>query len=103
MLIISTTVQYGIIFGIVLAAIGVVLSGKADLWKEFRFYKRAAVTTAIISIVAALALFPGDKLIFGHFNSWIRDQYNVSPGLPKIIFELLVGGVIEEVMMLAVI
>ena len=53
----------------------------------------------IITIIAALCLFPGDKLIFGPFNSWVNDQYNISPELPKIISGLLVGGVIEEVMM----
>ena len=36
---------------------------------------------------------------FGSFSSWVNDQYNISPGLPKIISGLLVGGVIEEVMM----
>ena len=53
----------------------------------------------IITIIAALCLFPGDKLIFGSFSSWVNDQYHISPGLPKIISGLLVGGVIEEVMM----
>ena len=37
-----------------------------------------------------------NKLIFGSFSSWVNDLYNVSPGLPKIIAGLLVGGVIEE-------
>lgn len=98
-LVLSTTIQYGIMFGFVLAAIGVVLSRKVNLWKEFRFDKKGIVATAIIAVVAALTLFPGDKMIFGHFNSWVSDQYSMSPGLPKIISGLLVGGVIEEVMM----
>ena len=99
MMVLSTMIQYGILFGAVLASIGVVISRKVNLWKEFRFDKKGAVATAIISIVAALTLFPGDKMIFGYFSSWVHDQYNVSPGLPKIISGLLVGGVIEEVMM----
>lgn len=99
LLALSTTIQYGIFFGFVLAAIGVVIARKVKLWKEFRFDKKGAVATAVISVIAALMLFPGDKLVFGHFNSWVYDVYTVSPGLPKIISGLLIGGVIEEVML----
>ncbi len=99
MLALSGAVQYGILYGVILAGIGLIFSKKVGLWKEFRFEKNAAASTVIISIIAALCLFPGDKLIFGRFSSWVNDQYNVSPGLPKIIAGLLVGGVIEEVMM----
>ena len=99
MLVLSTVIQYGVLYGVVLAAIGIVISNKVNLWKEFRFDNEGAVATAVISIIAALALFPGDKMVFGHFSSWVYDQYTVSPGLPKIISGLLVGGVIEEVMM----
>jgi len=99
MLALSGAVQYGILYGVILGAIGLLISKKVGLWKEFRFDKNAVVPTAIITIIAALCLFPGDKLIFGSFSSWVNDLYNVSPGLPKIISGLLVGGVIEEVMM----
>ena len=99
MLALSGAVQYGILYGVILAAIGLILSKKVGLWKEFRFDKNAAAATAIIAVIAALCLFPGDKLIFGSFSSWVNDVYNISPGLPKIIGGLLVGGVIEEVMM----
>ena len=95
----SGAVQYGILYGVVLAAIGVAISKKVHLWKEFRYDKNAAVATAIISIVAALMLYPGDKLLFGRFSSWVYDVYEVPVRLPKIISGLLVGGVIEEVMM----
>ena len=95
----SAAVQYGILYGVILAAIGLVISKKVGLWKEFRFDKNAVAPTAIISIIGALCLFPGDKLIFGAFSSWVNDLYNVPPGLPKIISGLLAGGVIEEVMM----
>ena len=75
------------------------ISKKVRLWREFRFDKNAVAITTIITIIAALCLFPGDKLIFGSFSSWVNDLYHISPGLPKIISGLLVGGVIEEVMM----
>ena len=99
MLALSGAVQYGILYGLVLASIGLIISKIAGLWKEFRFDKNAAAPTTIITIIGALCLFPGDKLIFGSSSSWVNDLYNVSPGLPKIIAGLLVGGVIEEVMM----
>ena len=99
MLALSGAVQYGIFYGVILGAIGLLISKKVGLWKEIRFDKNAVAPTAIISIIGALCLFPGDKLIFGRFSSWVNDLYHVSPGLPKIISGLLVGGVIEEVMM----
>ena len=99
MLALSGAVQYGILYGLVLAAIGLILSKIVGLRKEFRFDKNAIAPTTIITIIGALCLFPGDKLIFGSFSSWVNDLYNISPGLPKIISGLLVGGVIEEVMM----
>ena len=99
MLALSGAVQYGILYGAILAAIGLIISKKVGLWKGFRFDKNAVLPTTVITIIAALCLFPGDKLIFGSFSSWVNDVYNISPGLPKIIAGLLVGGVIEEVMM----
>ena len=99
MLALSGAVQYGIFYGVILAAAGLIISKKVGLWKEFRFDKNAVVPTAIIAVIGALCLFPGDKLIFGSFSDWVNDLYTVSPGLPKIIAGLLVGGVIEEVMM----
>lgn len=99
MLALSAAVQYGVLYGVLLAAIGLILSGKVGLWKAFRFDKNAVAPTAIITILAALCLFPGDKLIFGSFSSWVREQYTVKPGLPKILAGLLAGGVIEEVML----
>ena len=99
MLALSGAVQYGILYGVILAAIGLILSRKVGLWKEFRFDKSAVVPTMMITIISALCLFPGDKLIFGSFSSWVSDLYHVSPGMPKIIAGLLTGGVIEEVMM----
>ena len=96
MLALSGAVQYGILYGVILGAIGLLIAKKVGLWKEFRFDKNAVAPTTIITIISALCLFPGDKLTFGRFSSWVNDLYHVSPGLPKIIAGLLVGGVIEE-------
>lgn len=94
-----TMIQYGIIYGVALAAIGVGISKKVKLWKEFRYDKEAVVATSIITIISAFLLYPGDKLIFGSFNSWVNGLYNETPSLPKIISGLFAGGVIEEVML----
>ena len=95
----STMLQYGILYGAILALIGLILSKKINLWKKFKYDKKAVIITGIITIISALILFPGDKLIFGSFNEWVSSQYTISPTLPKIIGGLLVGGIIEEVMM----
>lgn len=99
MVAISSAIQYGIAFGVILASIGIVLSKKVNLWKEFRTDKKAITTTIVFSIIGALVLFPGDKLIFGSLNTWVREQYTVKPTINKMIGGLLVGGIIEEVMM----
>ena len=85
----SGAIQYGILYGLILGAIGLLISKKVGLWREFRFDKNAVVPTTIITIISALCLFPGDKLIFGSFSSWVNDLYHVSPGLPKIVSGLL--------------
>ena len=96
---ISTMLQYSILFGVILAAIGIVLSKKVNLWKSFKYEKKAVITTIIITVITALCLFPGDKLLFGSFSNWVNEQYTVSPTIYKIIGGLLVGGIIEEVML----
>lgn len=99
MVAISSMIQYGMLFGLILASIGIILSKKINLWKEFKINKKALITTIIITIIGALILFPGDKLIFGSLNTWVLEQYTVKPTIYKIIGGLLVGGIIEEVMM----
>ena len=99
MVAISSMIQYGIPFGVILATIGIILSQKIQLWTYFKVDKKATLTTVIITIIGALILFPGDKLIFGIFNAWVSEQYTVKPTIYKIIGGLLVGGIIEEVMM----
>ena len=99
MVALASSIQYGILFGVILASIGIVLSKKINLWKEFRIDKKAILATAIISIIGALVLFPGDKLIFGSFNTWVYEQYITKPTIYKMVGGLLVGGIIEEIMM----
>ncbi len=96
---ISTMIQYSIPFGVILASIGIVISKKVNLWKKFTYNKKAIIVTTILTIIAALLLFPGDKLIFGSLNSWVYEQYTSNPTIAKILGGLLVGGIIEEVIM----
>lgn len=99
MLAVSTAIQYGLLYGLLLALAGVYLSKKVFLWKRFRFEKSALKETGIVALVSALLLYPGDLLLFGTFSGWVKEQYQNAPGLMKILSGLLVGGVIEEVMM----
>ena len=99
MLALSGAVQYGVLYGALLAAVGVYLAEKVGLWREFRFDARAAGAAAAVAVAGGLMLFPGDKLLFGALSDWVREQYAAPPGPAKIAAGLLVGGVIEEVMM----
>ena len=86
-------------YGFVLAILGIILSKKINLWKEFKFDKKAAIVTLIITVIAGITLFPGDKIIFGQLNEWVNSQYTTNPTIYKIIAELLTGGITEEVML----
>lgn len=99
MIALSSMIQYGVLYGVILASIGIILSKKIKLWNDFKINKKAIMITIIITIIGSLILFPGDKLIFGSFNHWVAEQYTVRPTMEIMIGELLVGGVIEEVMM----
>ncbi len=99
MVVLSSMIQYGIAFGVILASIGIIISKKIHLWKNFKIDKNAIYSTVIITIISALVLFPCDKLIFGSLNTWVNEQYTIRPTIYKIIGGLLVGGIIEEVMM----
>ena len=92
-------IQYGIVYSFVLAAIGILLSQKVNLWKKIEFNKKALIITLIITIPSALLLFPGDKLIFGNLNKWVNDSYINPPTISKVICGFLTGGVTEEIMM----
>ena len=94
MLGIASMIQYGILFGVILASIGIIIYKKIHLWKNFKLDKKAIFATIIITIISALILFPGDKIIFGSLNSWVNEQYMIKPTIYKMI-----GGIIEEVMM----
>lgn len=98
-IILSTIIQYALIYGVLLASFGIVLSKKIRLWKKFEFNNKAIITTAIITIICALVLFPGDKLIFGTLNTWVYEYYTVAPTIYEMIGGILIGGIIEEVMM----
>ncbi len=95
----STMFQYGIMYGLLLAILGIIISKKVKLWKKFKLTKKALITTLIITIISALVLFPGDKLLFGPFSDFVKVQYETPPTIYKILGGLLVGGIIEEVIM----
>ena len=50
--------------------------------------------TSIISVFSSLCLFPGDMLIFGSLNEWVRNQYTTPPTIWKILIRcfLFNGG-----------
>ena len=98
-IIISTIIQYALLYGLLLASVGIVLSKKIKLWKEFKINKKAIIATSIITIVSALVLFPIDKLIFGPLNIFVYEYYTIKPTIYEIIGGILIGGIIEEVMM----
>ena len=56
---ISTMFQYGILFGIILASIGIIISKKGNLWKKFTFNKEAFIRTLIVTVISAMLFAVG--------------------------------------------
>jgi len=84
-----------VIFGV----LGIILSEKTGLWKNFRIGKKPLLATAIISLFGALLLFPIDKIVFGGLNEWVNRTYASKPTIEKFISGFAYGGIIEEVIM----
>ena len=91
---IVSMIQYGLLYGLILAVIGIIFSKKVDLWKKFEYNKKAILPTILITVIGGLLLFPGDKLIFAPFNEWLMSSYSQEPTIAKVISGLLVGGII---------
>ena len=53
MVALSSAIQYGIPFGIILAFIGIIISKKINLWRKFKLDKKAVFTTLVITIISA--------------------------------------------------
>ncbi len=71
---IVSMIQYGLLYGLILAIVGIILSKKINLWKKFELNKKAIIMALIFAIIGALLLFPGDKLIFGSLSSWVSEH-----------------------------
>lgn len=91
-------IQVGILYGLLLSIIGIILSKKVGLWSKFKIDKKAIILTLIFSILGALILYPGDKILFGSIDM-VKESYLAKPTMSFFIGSILYGGVIEEVMM----
>ena len=97
-MVIAITVIQTIIYGIMFAGLGLILSNKVGLWKKFKKDKDAIKWTTIIAIVGGLLLI-GDRYIFGPFIEQVRQSYEVKPSIEYIIASFTYGGVFEEILM----
>ena len=87
-------------YGLILGALGIVLSKKVGLWKDkLEFARKPLVLTAIASVAGGLFLILPDLLFFGNYSQAIRDSYAAKPTIPFLIAMVTYGGVIEEVML----
>ena len=87
-------------YGLVLGALGILLSKKIGLWKDsFRFAKRPAAAAIVVSVIGGLVLILSDLLMFGKFEPILLDAYADKPSLSYVAATVTYGGVIEEVML----
>lgn len=87
-------------YGLVLGALGIMLSKKIGLWREkLRFEKKPLLSTALVSLFGGAVMILADVLLFGKFSQVIADSYLVKPSIPFILGSVTYGAVIEEVML----
>ena len=87
-------------YGLVLGALGIVLSKKVGLWRDaLAFEKKPLLLTVVWGVVGGLCLILPDLCFFGNYEPAIRDSYLAKPTVPYLIAMVTYGGVIEEVML----
>ena len=88
------------LYGLVLGALGIVLSKKIGLWKdETKFERKPLLAAVIIAFIGGLGIILPDLLYFGNYIPAVRDSYLVKPNIATILGSVIYGGVIEEVML----
>ncbi len=87
-------------YGLVLGALGILLSKKIGLWKdEVTFEKIPILSSIATAVMGGLALIGLDVLLFGKYSQAIVDSYAVKPTVSYILASVTYGAVIEEVML----
>ena len=87
-------------YGLVLGAIGIVLSKKIGLWHDTRAIKAGSLMRAlVVGVIGGLIMIFADILVFGRYSEPILDSYATKPTLITILAGMIYGGVIEEVML----
>ncbi len=87
-------------YGLILGALGIVLSKKVGLWKNsLSFAKKPLLVTIVWAFIGGLCLILLDLWFFGNYAEAIRDSYLVKPTIPYLLGTVTYGAVIEEVML----
>jgi membrane protease YdiL (CAAX protease family) len=87
-------------YGLILGAIGILLSKQIGLWKdEIKFEKTQIIESAVIALIGGMAMILLDIWFFGNYSQVILDSYKIKPTLAYILASVTYGAVIEEVML----
>ena len=87
-------------YGVILGAIGILISKKLGLWKdENNITKRPLLSAIGIGVFGGLAIILPDLLFFGKYIGPLKDSYAIKPTIPYILAAVTYGAVIEEIML----
>ena len=87
-------------YGLILGALGILLSKKIGLWKDkIIFEKKQIIETALIALIGGIAMILLDIWFFGNYSQAILDSYIAKPTIAYILASVIYGAVIEEVML----
>lgn len=88
------------IYGLILGALGIVLSKKVGLWQDtLTFAKKPLLVTVLWAIIGGLGIILPDLWFFGNYSEAIRESYMVKPTIPYLLATVTYGAIIEEVML----
>ena len=87
-------------YGLVLGALGILLSKRVGLWRDERsLTAKPLMLSAIVSVVGGASMILFDLLLFGRYSEAIMASYATKPSVPYIISTVTYAAVIEEVML----
>ncbi len=99
LLLLTSFIQVSLIYTLVLGYLGHQLAGKVSLLKRLTFHKDATIKAVLLGLVSAIIML-SDYYLFAPHIPQVQASYDPeSFSLIALVFSMLYGGVIEEIML----
>ncbi|MGE4584135.1 MAG: CPBP family glutamic-type intramembrane protease [Sphaerochaeta sp.] len=99
LLILLSIVQIGVVYSVVLAYFGYLLSERVHVYKPFHFEKHDIIVALTVGLVCAV-IMASDYYVFAPYIPQVQQAYENAPFNPvSLLFAMLYGGILEEIML----